>query len=36
MTRLLKDLPKHMQTREWILSAIRYEDFEGVLINEKI
>jgi len=26
----LKDLPKHMRTREWILSAIRHEEHKGV------
>lgn len=26
----LKELPKHMQTREWIESEIHYENFEGV------
>ena len=26
----LKNLPKHMQTKEWILSEIHYEEFKGV------
>jgi hypothetical protein len=26
----LNDLPKHMRTKKWILSEIKYESFEGV------
>ena len=26
----LKDIPKHMRTREWIESSIRHEEHDGV------
>lgn len=26
----MKNLPKHMQTKTWILSEIKYENFKGV------
>ena len=26
----LKDMPKHMRTREWVESAIRYEEATGI------
>ncbi len=32
---LLKDLPKHMRTREWILSEIKHESFKGITTVHK-
>lgn len=35
MIKTLKDLPKHMQTKEWILSEICHEEFKGVCTIHK-